>query len=210
MEDQMSEVDQLIYKQKNLGKNCKREIKIVFFLVMMGVFVFFELTINGRCLLTGEKWIFFTIDCIMYIGVFVISFIEIIIQNKKRKKKYKKQNRLRVLFCKSLNTYLCFVSTTLLLCLIHLGVQIYFFSFEFFQDCFYYNGQFKDTADFKKFKILLFVLFILIEVITIFFLIWVVKENYKAIKNPWKFRRSRVEISFKNDIVLQINSLTTC
>ncbi|CAK57942.1 unnamed protein product (macronuclear) [Paramecium tetraurelia] len=206
MADEMPEVDQLIYKSRNLGKNWIREIKIVSFIILMIVFVLLELTINGKCLLTRDKWMFLMIDCIMYLGVFAISVKEIKIQNQKKNKKQQMQIRLRALNCKSLRIYLCFILTILLLCIIHLGVQIYFFTFQFCQECFYYKGSFKDTKDFEFCKILLFIVFIIIEIITIFFLVWIVKENWKAMRKPEKFRRSRVEIGYSDDIVLKINS----
>ncbi|CAD8199874.1 unnamed protein product [Paramecium octaurelia] len=199
--EEASDIDRLLFLSKNIEKKKKRMRNMIFFFIAMITFVSLESSINGRCFFRDDKLIYLCIDLVMYLGVLAIVLMEIVIQQKKIVKKYQKQIRLRALMC-SLNIYQSFVVLIQILSLYHVGVQIYFFSFHFNQDCFYFKNRINEES-FKFLKITIFLLFITIETVVLCFLGWVLRENYKAQKNPLKFTQSSILFrSQSNDIVL--------
>ncbi|CAK83782.1 unnamed protein product (macronuclear) [Paramecium tetraurelia] len=196
-----SDIDRLLFLSKNIEKRKKRRRNMIFFLIAMITFVTLESSINGRCFFKDDKQIYLYIDLVMYLGVFAIVLMEIAIQQKKIVKKFQQQTRLRALICQ-LIIYQTFVAIIFVLSLYHVGVQIYFFFFHFNQDCFYFKNRIEEES-FKLLKITIFFLFITIETVMLCFLGWVLKENYKAQKNPFKFTQSSILFrSQSNDIVL--------
>ncbi|CAD8117154.1 unnamed protein product [Paramecium sonneborni] len=202
--NQIEDVDVLLFQSKNLTKKKQRRMRMIFFLIIMLLFVSLELSVNGKCFLNKTKQKYFYVDIIMYFGVILIAVIEIIIQQKKIHKKFQQQVRLRAQFCQ-LIIYSIFISSIVGLSLYHILVQVYYFSLEFNQECFYFRDDINNQVVFATLKTIIFLLFIIVEGCIITFLIWVLKENEKAYQNPQKFKESVALFrSMSNDIVLQI------
>ncbi|CAD8190852.1 unnamed protein product [Paramecium pentaurelia] len=199
--EESNEIDRLLFLSKNIEKRKKRRRNMIFFLIAMITFVSLETSINGKCFFNDDKLQYLYVDLVMYTGVFAITLLEILIQQKKIAKQFQQQIRLRAKMCQ-LTIYQGFVIIIFLLSLYHIGVQIYYFFFDFNQNCFYFKNRINKDI-FVITKITIFILFITIETVTLCFLGWVVKENYIAQQNPVKFGQSSILFrSQSNDIVL--------
>ncbi|CAD8083097.1 unnamed protein product [Paramecium primaurelia] len=201
-------VDTLLYLSKVLTKNKKRTIKIISFLGVMLLFVSCELIINGECFITQKNNLeFLVIDSIMYFGIFGICFFELRIQIKKMNKKYINQIRMRAIIY-GLSIYIIFVIIIICLSLYHILVQSFFFFFYFNEECFYLKNK---TQYFVPLKITIFCIFIIVEIVIIFFLKWVFQQSFKAFIFPYKSRRTLLEFrSESHDIVPIINQIQAC